>query len=142
MNELALLSLLLTLAFTELTGISPGGIVVPFYFALYLEDPVKMAATVLCALGSFFLVKLLGRVTILYGRRRFAMYLIVGLLEKLLFSYLYFGDSYLFYHLSMTIGYLVPGILANQMEKQGAVKTLLSLAVVTLIIRIAQVLLT
>ena len=45
MNELAILSLLVTLIFTEVTQIIPGGIVVPFYFALYLEEPVKVAAT-------------------------------------------------------------------------------------------------
>ena len=37
MNELAILSLLVTLIFTEVTQLVPGGIVVPFYFALYLE---------------------------------------------------------------------------------------------------------
>jgi len=141
MNELAVLALLLSLAFTEWTGISPGGIIVPFYFALYLADPVKLAATVLCALGAVGIVKLLSRVTILYGRRRFALFIIVGLLEKMLFTYLYFGNSYLFYHLSMTIGYLVPGILGREMERQGILKTLCALAVVTLAVWLLQVLL-
>ena len=31
-----------------------------------------------------------------------------GLLLKLLFTYFYFGSGYMFYNLSMTIGYLVP----------------------------------
>ena len=47
MNELAVLSLIVSLIFTELTNLLPGGIIVPFYFALYLDDPVKVAATVL-----------------------------------------------------------------------------------------------
>ena len=50
MNELAVLSLIVSLIFTELTNLLPGGIIVPFYFALYLDDPVKVAATVLSAL--------------------------------------------------------------------------------------------
>ena len=41
----------------------------------------------------------------------------------------------------MTIGYLVPGILGRQMERQGIFKTLGSLAVVTLMIRLLQVIL-
>ena len=113
MNELAVLALLVSLVFTELTNLVPGGIIVPFYFVLYLDDPVKIFATVLSALIAMGAVKLLSRYTILYGRRKFAVYLILGILEKILFTYLYFGNSYMFYNLSMTIGYLVPGILGR-----------------------------
>lgn len=142
MNELAILSLLATLIFTEVTQLVPGGIVVPFYFALYLEEPVKILATLLSALIAVGAVKLIGNFTILYGRRKFALYIIIGLLEKALFTYLYFGNSYMFYNLSMTIGYLVPGILGGQMEKQGCVKTLCALAVAVLIIKMVQMILT
>ena len=38
----------------------------------------------------------------------------------------------------MTIGYLVPGILGRQMERQGIWRTLGALAVVTLLIRLLQ----
>ncbi len=141
MNELAIVSLLVTLIFCEITQLVPGGIVVPFYFALYLEEPVKIIATLISALVAVGVVRLLESVTILYGRRRFALYIIVGLLEKVLFTYLYFGNTYLFYNLSMTIGYLVPGILGNQIENQGCVKTLSSLAVVVLIIKMIQIIL-
>ena len=141
MRELALLSLLLSLIFTEVTNLLPGGIIVPYYFALYLDDPVKVAATVISALVAVGAVKLLSNVTILYGRRKFALYIIIGILEKILFTYFYFGNSYMFFNLSMTIGYLVPGILGRQMERQGIFKTLGSLAVVTLMIRLLQVIL-
>lgn len=141
MNELAVLALLISLIFTELTNLLPGGIIVPFYFALYLDDPVKILATVISALIAMVVVKFLSRYTILYGRRKFALYLIIGILEKILFTYLYFGNSYMFYNLSMTIGYLVPGILGREMEKQGVLKTLGALTAVTLIIRLVQIVL-
>lgn len=139
MNELAVLALLISLIFTELTNLLPGGIIVPFYFALYLDDPVKILVTVISALIAMVVVKFLSRYTILYGRRKFALYLIIGILEKILFTYLYFGNSYMFYNLSMTIGYLVPGILGREMEKQGVLKTLGALTAVTLIIRLVQI---
>ena len=139
MNELAVLSLIVSLIFTELTNLLPGGIIVPFYFALYLDDPVKVAATVLSALVAVGVINLLSRVMLLYGRRKFALYIIVGILEKILFTYLYFGNSYMFYNLSMTIGYLVPGILGRQMERQGVLKTVGALAAVTLMIRLIQI---
>ena len=138
MSERAVLALLVSLVFTEFTDLMPGGIIVPFYFVLYLDDPVKIAATVISALIAVGAVKLLSNVTILYGRRKFAMYIIVGILVKILFTYAYFGPSYMFYNLSMTIGYLVPGILGRQMERQGIWRTLGALAVVTLLIRLLQ----
>lgn len=141
MNELAVLALLISLLFTEFTNLLPGGIIVPFYFALYLDDPVKIAATVLSALIALGVVRFLSRYTILYGRRKFALYLIIGILEKILFTYLYFGNSYMFYNLSMTIGYLVPGILGREMEKQGILKTLGSLTTVVLVIKLVQIVL-
>ena len=141
MSELALLSLTLSLIFTEVTNLLPGGIIVPYYFALYLDDPVKVAATVISALVAVVVVKVLSNFTILYGRRKFALYIIIGILEKILFTYFYFGASYMFFHLSMTIGYLVPGILGRQMERQGIFKTLGALAVVTLMIRLLQIVL-
>ena len=141
MNELAVLALLISLIFTELTNLLPGGIIVPFYFALYLDDPVKIVATVISALIAMVVVEFLSRYTILYGRRKFALYLIIGILEKILFTYLYFGNSYMFYNLSMTIGYLVPGILGREMEKQGVLKTLGALTAVTLVIRLVQIVL-
>lgn len=141
MNELAVLALLVSLIFTEFTNLLPGGIIVPFYFALYLDDPVKILATVVSALIAVVVMNLLSRYMILYGRRKFAMYLIIGILEKILFTYLYFGNSYMFYNLSMTIGYLVPGILGREMEKQGILKTLGSLTIVVLVIRLLQIIL-
>ena len=141
MNELAVLALLVSLIFTEFTNLLPGGIIVPFYFALYLDDPVKIIATVVSSVIAMLAVNLLSRHMILYGRRKFALYLIIGILEKIIFTYFYFGNSYMFYNLSMTIGYLVSGILGREMEKQGVFKTLGSLTIVVLVIRLLQIVL-
>ena len=139
MNELAILSLLISLIVADVVGLMPGGIIVPFYFVLFIEEPVKIAATVVTALAAMLVVRILSNYTILYGRRKFALYLVAGLCFKVLFSFAWFGNTYMFYNLSMTIGHLVPGILGSTMEKQGIGKTLLSLGVVVLIIRLLQI---
>lgn len=139
MNELAILSLLISLIFADVVGLMPGGIIVPFYFVLFIEEPVKIAATVVTALAAMLVVRILSNYTILYGRRKFALYLVAGLCFKVLFTYAWFGNTYMFYNLSMTIGHLVPGILGSTMEKQGIGKTLLSLGVVVLMIRLLQI---
>lgn len=139
MNELTILSLVVSLIYSELTQLAPGGIIIPFYFVLYLDDPVKIGATLLTSILSVCIVRLLSNFTILYGRRKFTMYIVTGIFIKILFTYLYFGNSYMFYNLSMTIGYLVPGILGREMERQGMVKTLVSLGIVVCIIRLIQI---
>jgi poly-gamma-glutamate biosynthesis protein PgsC/CapC len=141
MNELIIVSLIISIIFSDITNIIPGGIIIPFYFVLYIYDPVKIAATVLTSIACVFAVKFLSRYTILYGRRKFAMYIIIGIIIKIIFTYIYFGNSYMFYNLSMTIGYVVPGILGRVMERQGIIKTLGGLSIVVLIIAIIQILL-
>lgn len=130
MTETGIAALLMSLIFTELTGLSPGGIILPMYFVLFLHDPIRILATVVSALIALGMIRLLSRFAVIYGRRRFALFLIIGLLEKLLFTSLYYGSAFGVMNLSMTIGFLVPGILGSNMEKQGIWKTLVSLCIV------------
>jgi poly-gamma-glutamate biosynthesis protein PgsC/CapC len=132
---------MISIIFSDITNIIPGGIIIPFYFVLHLYDPVKIVATVLTSIACVFIIKFLSRYTILYGRRKFAMYLIIGIIIKIIFTYIYFGNSYMFYNLSMTIGHVVPGILGRTMERQGILLTLGSLTIVVLIVAIIQIVL-
>ena len=45
-NEIMVLGVILSIAFYEITEISPGGLIVPAYFALYLDNPTKIILTV------------------------------------------------------------------------------------------------
>jgi poly-gamma-glutamate biosynthesis protein PgsC/CapC len=141
MNELIIVSLIISIIFSDITNIIPGGIIIPFYFVLHLYDPVKIAATALTSIACVFIIKYLSKYTILYGRRKFTMYIIIGIIIKIIFTYMYLGNSYMFYNLSMTIGYVVPGVLGRVMERQGIIKTLGSLTIVVLIITIIQIVL-
>lgn len=142
MSELIIISLIVCLIFADITNLVPGGIIIPFYFVFFLHDPVKITATILTSIACLFIIRFLSRYTILYGRRRFAMYIIIGILIKMISTFIYSGNVYMFYNLSMTIGYVVPGILGRVMERQGIVKTLGSLAIVVLIIAVIQIVLT
>lgn len=129
MNDMLLLGIFLSLIFAELTDLSPGGIIVPAYFAMYAYDPKRIAGTIVISLLCVSLIKFMSRFMILYGRRRFAIYMMTGIFLRLLLGFA-FSD------ISMSIGYLIPGILGKDIEKQGIVPTLLSLGIVTCLIRI------
>ena len=124
-HEVVLVGVALSLLFSELTGLSPAGLVVPGYIALSLQTPGRVLYTLLIALLAWGVARLLSRWMILYGRRRFAVLILLSFLINALIV----GSGILPYDPGM-IGVLVPGIIANEVEKQGALKSLLSLAVV------------
>lgn len=139
MSQIILIGIVLSLIYTEFTGLSPGGLIVPAYFALYINDPLRMVSTLMIAFLCMGTVRLLQNVTILYGRRRYAVYVVSGLLYKALFNFILFPNPAFFFSLSASIGYLIPGILGRDMERQGIPKTLISLGIVVLLIRVAQI---
>ncbi len=141
MRDLAFWGVLVSLLYTELTGLSPGGIIVPAYLTLYLHDPWRIALTLGMALACVGIVRLLSRYMILYGRRRFAVYIMVGMLLKVLLGTVYRDIPLDLPNLSLSIGYVIPGLIGRDMERQGVVKTLLSLGVVCCLLRLAQMVL-
>ena len=125
MNELLLLGILFSLIFTEFTDLSPGGIIVPAYFAMYCNEPWRLAMTAAAALLCVAVVRFFSGYMILYGRRRFAVYIMTGILLRFLAAFAVPGSV-------LSIGWLIPGLLGKDIEKQGPILTLLSLGAVTL----------
>lgn len=124
-QDIVLAGVAISLIFSELTGLSPAGLVVPGYIALALQTPRRVIYTLLLSLAAWAVTKLLSRWMILYGRRRFAVLILLSFLLNAAVT----QSGLLPYDPGM-IGVLVPGIIANEVEKQGAVKSLLSLSVV------------
>jgi len=128
--ETLLIGLLLALAYTEATRISPGGLVVPGYMALYLDQPLRIAATLAVAGLSVLAYRLLSRRLILFGRRRFVFMILLG---AILAQTWFFVLPRLFSEpLELrVIGWVIPGLLASSLERQRTMPTLASLATVT-----------
>lgn len=132
MNDILLLGIFLSLLFTELTDLSPGGIIVPAYFAMYAYDWKRLLGTVILSLLCMVIVHFMSKYMILYGRRRYAVYVMTGVLLKFLVGSLGAGAAF-------SIGSLIPGILGRDMEKQGVPKTLTGLGIVTLLTRLIYI---
>lgn len=127
--ETLLIGLVLALLWSELTDLSPGGIIVPGYFALYLDRPLRTAATLAVALLTLALYKFLARRLILFGRRRFVLTVLVGAVLSqawlLVLPRLFAAPVEL-----RVIGWVIPGILASSLARQKVLPTLASLAAV------------
>lgn len=125
------LGVILALIFSETTGISPGGLVVPGYLALVVDQPVTLTVVFLISvLDYLFVTKVLSRFAIIYGSRKLAAMLIVGITLKLLFDYFYPVMPFEIYEFR-GIGVIVPGLIANTYQRQGIPLTLVGTFVVT-----------
>ncbi|MCY7008833.1 poly-gamma-glutamate biosynthesis protein PgsC [Fusobacterium simiae] len=137
-NEIMVLGVILSIAFYEITEISPGGLIVPAYFALYLDNPTKIILTIFISLLTFILLKILSNYAIIYGRRRFTVCIILSFLIKTLLKYLniYILNENEIYFLNIAIvGIIIPGILAQEMDKNGAIRTLSSLFILSIFMK-------
>ena len=123
--EIVLAGVAISLLFVELTGLSPAGLIVPGYLALCLQTPWRIVYTLAVAVAAWGIAKLLGNVMILYGRRRFAVMVLLSFAIDLAVTSL----GLLAYDPGM-IGVLVPGIMAQELERQGFLKSLVPLAAV------------
>jgi poly-gamma-glutamate biosynthesis protein PgsC/CapC len=122
--ELAIgLGITLSLIVSELVGVSAAGLVVPGYLALYLDQPARIAATFLVALTTWAVVRFgLGRLVVLYGRRRFGVTVLTGFLLNAALDRLLFALPPEAAGLR-AIGYIVPGLIANTALQQGVGST-------------------
>ena len=75
-NQVIILSVIISLIYTELTGYS-AGLIISSYLALNLQNPTRLAFTLLSAGAAVLVCRLLAKGIILYGRRRFALMLLL-----------------------------------------------------------------
>jgi poly-gamma-glutamate biosynthesis protein PgsC/CapC len=124
--ETLLIGLLVAVIYVEILDVYPGGIIVPAYFALYLDQPLRVLVTLFISFLCLVCYRILSRHIILFGKRRFVMFILLGVIWAQLWSLVFpvlFASS-----LEMrVIGWLIPGLLANNLEKQKTVPTLASL---------------
>jgi len=130
--ETLFIGLVVAVFYVELMDIYPGGIIVPAYVAFYLDQPLRVLVTLVIAFLSLLTYRFLSRFLILFGKRRFVIFVLIGALWAQLWilalPYLFTGSLGL-----KAVGWLIPGLLANNLEKQKIVPTLASLFTVAVI---------
>ncbi|HPL14874.1 MAG: poly-gamma-glutamate biosynthesis protein PgsC [Acidobacteriota bacterium] len=125
-----LIGLFVALVTAEVTGVVPGGLIVPAYLALYLNQPGRIAATLAAAFLALGLFRASARYVLLFGRRRFVFLLLAGALIGQ--AWFLIWPSLLPASLDLrVIGWVIPGILANNLARQKMIRTLAALAAAT-----------
>ncbi|MDD9302710.1 MAG: poly-gamma-glutamate biosynthesis protein PgsC [Desulfobacter sp.] len=119
--------------FLEWTGLVAGGLIAPGYFALAFDQPWAIALCLLTALASMIAVRLLSFVTILYGRRRFILSVLVAFALQWSLGAMVMGTELAQGRVEV-VGYIIPGLVAHEMDRQGVGLTLLSLLVLSCLV--------
>jgi poly-gamma-glutamate biosynthesis protein PgsC/CapC len=134
------IGLVVSLLFSETMGLAAGGMVVPGYIALNLHDPLRVAMTLALGIAAFLVVKLLGTFTILYGRRRTVVVILVGFLLGFVFRtfmVLELGEETI--QLG-AIGFIIPGLVGMWIDRQGLVETSATLVTSGVVVKLLLIL--
>lgn len=144
------IGLAVSLLFSEMFGLAAGGMVVPGYIALYLNRPVDVALTIAAAWVTYLVVHSLSTFMIIYGKRRTVLMIVIGYLVRGFMAQVPFYASESLYTFSerfstgaadfMVIGYVIPGLIAIWMDRQGVVETLSALITSAVVVRLALML--
>ena len=118
------IGMVLSLFLTETLGVTAGGIIVPGYIAMNLENPDRLIITFGISILTFLLIKLLSKFIMVYGKRRLVLALLIGFL----LGYLSRSENMITAGLGTTdfivIGNIIPGLIANWMDRQGVLRTI------------------
>lgn len=130
------LGVIISLLFTELLGASAGGIVVPGYIALYLDKPLQILGTLIVSLLTWGIIRIIGIFTLLFGKRRMVLSILIGFILGWASRNLIFHGTTVYDLQMQSIGYIVPGLIANWFERQGFMKTLSTMMIAAVLVRL------
>tara|TARA_Y100000590_G_C15729143_1_gene1016357 strand:- start:2789 stop:3235 length:447 start_codon:yes stop_codon:yes gene_type:complete len=128
------IGMVLSLMATETLGVTAGGLIVPGYIALNLDDPIKLMLTFGVSILTYCIIKFLGIFILIYGKRRLVFTLLLGFLLGSM-TY-YFSDNAYWNEDFVVIGNIIPGLIANWMDRQGIIRTMSIVLIISSVTRL------
>jgi poly-gamma-glutamate biosynthesis protein PgsC/CapC len=130
------IGVIISLIFSELLGASAGGIVVPGYIALYLDKPLQILGTLVISLLTWGIIRLISQFTLLFGKRRMVLSILIGFILGWATRIMVVQEITIHQLQMQSIGYIVPGLIANWFERQGFWKTVSTMGVAAVLVRL------
>ena len=129
-----------SMIFYERLNLVPGGVIVPGYVALTLDRPYMLLSTFAVAIVTLSLINKVSNHLVLFGRRKFSFMMLMSFLVAWTIQSVVavgltiaqvssIGPTGFF----QVIGFIIPGLVANSMERQGVSRTMYALVVVSVI---------
>ena len=123
------IGMVLSLFLTETLGVTAGGIIVPGYIAMNLDNPSRLIVTFGISLIVYLIIKVLSNFILIYGKRRLVLALLLGFL----LGYFMRSENNILNGLMdmdfIVIGNIIPGLIANWMDRQGVLRTILTILI-------------
>lgn len=135
------IGLVVSLLFMEFLNLSPGGLIVPGYIALTVEHPGRILMTLAIAAVTWLVVWGISHQIVLFGRRRLATMILIGFLLKwaCMAVFQQTVDLPIEVQAIESIGFVIPGLIANTMEIQGWGRTLGGIAIASALVKLLVV---
>ena len=123
------IGMVLSLFLTETLGVTAGGIIVPGYIAMNLDNPSRLIATFGISIIVYLIINILSNFILVYGKRRLVLALLLGFL----LGYFTRSENNILSSLLNTelivIGNIIPGLIANWMDRQGVLRTIFTVII-------------
>ncbi len=129
------IGLILTLFSSEIMGFMAGGLVVPGYIAFILDKPDLLIGTLIASFITLILLKIISNFSLLYGRRRLLVTCLLGFLFSELTKMIAKTPIGEIAIMIRAFGFIIPGLLAYWMDRQGIIPTLSTLFLICVLIR-------
>jgi poly-gamma-glutamate biosynthesis protein PgsC/CapC len=111
------LGMVLSLLLSESMGVVAGGIIVPGYIALHLQDLPSIFLTFFISFLTYLIIYILSKKLLIYGKRRLILSLLLAFLLGLAFrTFVQINIDY--------VGFIIPGLIASWMDRQGVIRTI------------------
>ena len=126
--------MLLGMFYYHRTGWACGGIITPGVIAMYISDPEKIIVSLAAGMVTWVVLEGFVRISGIYGRQRMAAAMLIALaLRYPLVSV--WGET------SLWLGWVVPGLIGADMQRQGVVATLSAVVTVSIVTAMSVLLL-
>lgn len=136
------LGVVFSLLFNEFFGVAAGGIVVPGYVALQMHDPYQLIGTLVVSFVTFLILRGASHFIFIYGRRRMVLAILIGFLLGHLSRELVIHNLFDVDIRFQAIGFIIPGLIANWMERQGLFKTIAGVVIAASAVRLLIIIIT
>lgn len=117
--------MLLGMFYYHKTGWACGGIITPGVIAMYIGDPGKVLVSIAAGLVTWVILDLLVRFFNIYGRQRLAAAMLIALALRYPLVAVW-GET------SLWLGWVVPGLIGADIQRQGITITLTAVAAVSI----------
>lgn len=135
-------SIILGFLSVEFLGLFTGGLVSAGYMAFYMNQPWRLVSTLVLAVVIYLITMGLQKIVIIYGRRRFMVTVLLSLIGTWLLEKGLYGNLGSLELDIRVVGFIIPGLIANDMFKQGILRTVLGVSILAVVVRLLLLLVT